>query len=160
MNTAHSLCSRIAGGLALLVSLALLASCADSGYERVLASARTDCKGDEIVGVWSNVPPARRTVGVKASVFLFRPDGTGLCRTIYKNADTGNTTTPILWHYEGAGVWKSGTAGVGTSGTATIRFAGNALAWEEGSSLGVWAFRAVYIRMGNESLNGVLKPHP
>jgi hypothetical protein len=124
------------------MALALLGGCAtapDPEYARLLAVARTDCKGNEIVGVWA------RSSGMVTIVVLLRPDGTGLSRSICNtNRDPFfNRTVPLLWRYQGAGVWMSGTA--------IIRFAGNALVWED--HVGRTTFRLVYIRTGNESFN-------
>ena len=151
MSRQNIIYGRSAFGLALVVAMALVGGCTltDPEYPGLVAAARTDCKGNEIVGVWSDSSTMLHGTGIKAQVLLLRPDGTGFRRTIYANPKAESTTTQLLWHYQGAGVWTLGEI-VGCAGTPTIRFAGNALAFEA-KAWGTTHY--VFIRMANDSLN-------
>lgn len=59
--------------------------------------------GNEIIGVWtSSEGPSKRTNG--AGALLFRPDGTGLERSIDPATGFVREWT-FTWRYEGQGVW-------------------------------------------------------
>ncbi|WP_395744767.1 hypothetical protein [Prosthecobacter sp.] len=72
----------------------------DMEYARRLPNARTDCTGNEIVGVWVSQPSYARKS--RRYTLLLRPDGTGIGR------DTSDVFRErrITWQYTGRGVWQ------------------------------------------------------
>jgi hypothetical protein len=85
-----------------------LSSCitnSDRDYPAELSRARSDCRGDEIVGVWVAAP--RGGLGESwRSTLLLRPDGTGKLRHYQPNFDPKGTEMRLRWTYAGQGVWQ------------------------------------------------------
>jgi hypothetical protein len=77
-----------------------LSNCAltitDTEYFQRLLQARTDCSGQDIVGVW--VSKMVRGRSNWKSTLLIRPDGTGVLRCAGRDSN-------LTWSYEDTGIW-------------------------------------------------------
>jgi hypothetical protein len=155
-------------GMGLMVCGMLVAcasSCAlnfaDREYATKASSARTDFRGDEIVGVWvskvSNIGSAKFTV-------LFRPNGTGRERSVHSIVDGsgGGSEWTFQWRYAGNGEWQGSSYQLATgswmAGTArnmrtTFRHTGRELLCLKTfvSPMGVQKHSSVYIRADDEA---------
>ena len=115
----------------------------DTEYAQKLAAARTDCLGNEVVGIWvSKVAYRRHTL-------LIRPDGTGVMRVILERASWGTQEWLLNVNYAGAGLWR-GTAnanGHKAKGGAgfTIHHTGNELLFHFG------IFKMVFVRSNDDA---------
>src|SRR6187455_622513 len=105
-HSRHHQRMRLCFAAATWVAVFLLTGCTaapwhqiDPEYTRLLGEARTDCRGDEIVGIWVTKTSARAFLAPMRHTMLFRPDGTGRIRA--QGVDFANTT----WSYNGRGVW-------------------------------------------------------
>lgn len=100
--------SRVAGVCFLLLSLSACVSI-DPEYSQKLASARSDTKGNEIVGVWvSKINPGLNpfyTISTGKFTLLFRPDGTGRIRIALD--DRAPFENSLAWTYLGSGQWEA-----------------------------------------------------
>jgi hypothetical protein len=97
------------------LAAALLSACtfAEPGYNQLIGMARTDCRGNEIVGVWvdrQENPLGDLTDLTFSNTVLFRSDGTGKFR--YGVAQTRGLPGPqsslydLSYRYVGSGVWR------------------------------------------------------
>lgn len=92
--------------LALLIpSCALPLEFKDVEYDKKLALARTDCRGDEIVGIWLTKCHWFGDARAWRNTTLFRPDGTGVGRAFNTTKDPTGTECRLQWSYSGNGVW-------------------------------------------------------
>ena len=87
--------------LALILVLQPGCTVMDPEYTALKARALTQCRGDEVVGVWiSKITavgfPQRRTL-------LLRPDGTGRLRVMTENVMIEEFE--VSWRHSGGGVW-------------------------------------------------------
>lgn len=108
----------------------------DPEYSRQILQARTNCKANDIVGVWisrTNVdpfdPPFRQTL-------LIRPDGTGLLRLKQNMFLVCNVT----WSYCGNGLWQGEARDVESAGNVqkfTIHLTDHKLLWRSSFALGL-----------------------
>jgi hypothetical protein len=149
--------------LAFVAFAALMPSCAlnfqDREYAAKLAKARTDCRGDEIVGVWVS---KFRSVGTNRVTVLFRPDGTGRLRGVNDFMDAkGGSESELTWRYAGSGVWNLTRKAVRqhwvtstfSNFRSTIRYTGADLLKEETfkTPIGVTTEREVFVSAGDEA---------
>jgi hypothetical protein len=148
--------------LCIVVAL-LVPSCAlnfqDREYAAKLAKARTDCRGDEIVGVWVS---KFRSVGTNRVTVLFRPDGTGRERTVNDFMDAkGGSESALTWRYAGGGVWNQTRKAIKqhwvtstyTNFRISIRYTGSELLKEEifNTPIGVTTAHEVFVRADDEA---------
>ena len=135
--------------------LVCVSGCAtDKEYAQKLATARTDCKGNEISGIWvSKFKDMRITL-------LLRPDGTG--REITKSSAGNHFECEIKWRYSGGGAWAGTDDGLGVRdaissplpSSFTLRFTGNELLLKEqtGNFFGGWhMWSMVFVPADNEA---------
>jgi hypothetical protein len=96
----RSLWTRLHHGALACVMLFCVSGCAttDLEYSQKIATARTDCTGKEIIGVWVSQLNKSSRLLIKA-VLLVRPDGTGILRI-------NREEWPMSWTYAGSGLWQ------------------------------------------------------
>jgi hypothetical protein len=152
-------------GIVCLVVAVLVPSCAlnfqDREYAAKMAAARSDFRGDEIVGVWvskvTNIGSAKFTV-------LFRPGGTGRERSVHTIVDGsgGGSEWTFLWRYAGNGEWQgshyrlakgSWMAGTASNMKTTFRHTDRELLCQKtfDSPMGVQKHSSIYIRADDEA---------
>jgi hypothetical protein len=132
----------------------------DPEYATKLATVRTDCRGDEIVGVWISKV---QNIGSAKVTSLFRPDGTGRERNVHNIVDgpAGSEWT-FRWRYAGNGEWHgsdyklaSGTwmAGTATNMKTIFRHTGRELLSEKtfDSPMGRQNHRTICVRANDEA---------
>jgi hypothetical protein len=133
----------------------------DREYAAKMATARSDVRGDEIVGIWvskiSNIGSARFTV-------VFKPDGTGRERSAHTIVDgsSGASEWTFQWRHAGQGEWQGShyqrASGSWMAGTAknmktTFRHTGRELLCLKtfDSPMGVQRHSSVYVRADDEA---------
>lgn len=151
--------SRLYKGIATtlqILSACCLTSCAQhilkhqahrmySGHERLWSKARTDCRGDEIIGVWAMKNGELRYLPFETKTLLIKSDGTGRIRTS-PSAGLLPIEELLTWKYGGHGAWTAEITGkaVGKFGdvqrtpsnvysysgnTFQLRWTGDSLVW-------------------------------
>jgi len=95
--------------LAFLLVAVFLTGCGniDPTYNRELAMARTNCKSNDIVGIW--VSQLSGIAATDRMTMQLLPNGTGRCRSKVIAGTEGEGVSvreaPIRWSYSGGGVW-------------------------------------------------------
>lgn len=117
-----------------------LAACSmNPEYAQKIGVARTDCKGDEIVGVWQASEEVEGAAAAGPTAYkktmLIRPDGTGLYRSLGPMYDEPSKYQ-VNWSYSGNGIWRAVLKDVGDDmiksidQNVTIRYTGNEILWD------------------------------
>lgn len=129
-------------------------------YRTKLSAARTDWRGDEIVGIWVS----RGRFPIEGTVLLttqFRVDGTGYTRAENKTwGRFGTTEWTQRWWYVGHGLWK-GTQQLATPNLAarttsnfdiSWRYTGRELLYENDflTPMGRRTIRGIAVKAGDE----------
>ena len=86
----------------LLLTVSSCVAPSDPEFDQKVISRRTDCKGDEIVGVWVSALKGG-LYGDKKMTILIRPDGSGMQKLKENNGK--ESLTPFRWQYVGYGKW-------------------------------------------------------
>jgi hypothetical protein len=163
--------ARLRVGAAACVAAFLLTGCAatiwdqvDPEYNRLLGTAQTECRGDEITGIWVTRTPGRIGMPPMRFTMLFRPDGTGRIRR------DGKELGDFTWAYASNGTWK-GTPGKTKPGMVgpdqkflpfTVRYSGNSLLMDSPFYGGVFALGSViqshviFVRAEDEAAMGTV----
>jgi hypothetical protein len=124
---------------AALAVAAMLSGCSFSEpeYARLLANARTECRGSEIAGVWVDRQEAPAPMAGQhwLSTMLLRSDGTGTWRRMFENPDAqAMDAHTLVWNltynYAGGGLWRID----GYDLPVTARLAGAQLLMEIGQA--------------------------
>jgi len=130
----------------------------DPEYNSLRSQIRTDCRGDEIVGVWvtqaylsTNDPTTESRM--RRFVLKIDKDGTYECWMKWLSGGNASDNTFIVpefgaltggpgnyWKYEGNGVWRFSFDYM--SGTSSIYFSGGKLLWWHSSDQNVVFVRA------------------
>lgn len=85
-----------------------LSSCAstiwdqyDPEYQGLLSTAKTNCRGDEVVGVWVTKTVDRFGLAAMRLTMMFKPDGTGKLRR------SATEYSDFTWVYSKNGIWTA-----------------------------------------------------
>ena len=92
-------------------------------YAEKITLARTDCKRDDIVGVWicQKESSSAGYEGMRRTTMLLRSNGTGLARDheSYRinsgDEKVSNVEGELTWTYEGKGIWTFQRGGLKSS---------------------------------------------
>jgi hypothetical protein len=98
----------------LLVAAPCCTSLHDPEYRRKIATARTQCDGGEIAGVWVS---KIKSIYDDRCTLLLRPDGTGRERRALLGQ---KIELKLTWRYVGGGVWR----GKGVADNRTLALLG------------------------------------
>lgn len=124
--------------LGLFVIAVLFSGCGaiDPEYSRELASVRTNCKRNDIVGLW--VSQITGTTATGRITLLLSPDGTGRFRMKIV-AGTPANGQPLMeaalrWTYAGGGIWPADVqfSNKPVPEKATFQYTGRKLLFKEG----------------------------
>ena len=88
---------------------------ADSEYSLRTAVARTDCTGNEIVGVWVSKLTTNPLIDLRQTI-MFKPDGSGRARIKTSPLNFGQVLEwDLRWRYVGGGKWEATAKRFGAS---------------------------------------------
>jgi len=80
---------------------------ADNEYSQRSAAARTDCAGNEIIGVWVSKLTTNPLIDLRQTI-MFNPDGGGRARVKTSPLNFGQVLEwDLRWRYVGGGRWEA-----------------------------------------------------
>jgi len=123
-------------GLFLIAVLFSGCGAIDPEYTRELTSARTNCKRNDIVGLWVSQITGNQATG--RITLQIAPDGTGLFRMKIVEGTPANgmpvMEASLRWTYAGGGIWTSDVqfSNKPVPEKATFQYTGRKLLFKEG----------------------------